>query len=73
MFPGSRARPVHRADNLAAICEPIVLTIWNPQHLTTLLASTACYVDCFTLLYFLFVYASTPHKDPCGHGGTITL
>jgi hypothetical protein len=24
MFPGSRARPVRRADNLTAICEPIV-------------------------------------------------
>jgi hypothetical protein len=24
MFLGSRARPVRRADNLAAICEPIV-------------------------------------------------
>jgi hypothetical protein len=35
MFLGSRARPVHRADNLAAICEP---TEWDPQHFTTLQA-----------------------------------
>jgi hypothetical protein len=32
----SRARQVRRADNLTAICEPIVYTMWNPQHLTTL-------------------------------------
>jgi hypothetical protein len=32
----SRARPVRRADNLAAICEPTVSTMWDPQHLTTL-------------------------------------
>jgi hypothetical protein len=24
MFLGSRARPVHRTDNLTAICDPIV-------------------------------------------------
>jgi hypothetical protein len=39
MFLGSRARPVSRADNLASICEPIVYTMWDPQHLT------ACYGD----------------------------
>jgi hypothetical protein len=47
MFVGSRARAVRGADNLAAICEPIVYTMWNPQHLTTLQASMACYKDCF--------------------------
>jgi hypothetical protein len=26
MFPGSRVRPVRRANNLTAICEPIVYT-----------------------------------------------
>jgi hypothetical protein len=36
MFLGSRVRPVHRADNLTAICEPFVYTMWDPQHLTTL-------------------------------------
>jgi hypothetical protein len=36
MFMGSRARPVRKADNLIAICEPIVYTIWDPQHLITL-------------------------------------
>jgi hypothetical protein len=30
------ARPVHKADNLTAICEPIVETLRDSQHLTTL-------------------------------------
>jgi hypothetical protein len=29
MFPGSRTRRVHRADNLTAICEPIIWTMWD--------------------------------------------
>jgi hypothetical protein len=49
MFLGSRARPVRGADNLTTICEPIIWTMWDPQHLATLSASTACYGDSFTL------------------------
>jgi hypothetical protein len=30
MFPGSKVRPVRRADNRTTICEPIVLTMWDP-------------------------------------------
>jgi hypothetical protein len=41
---------VRKADNLTAIFEPIVQIMWNPQHLTTLYASTACYGDSFALL-----------------------
>jgi hypothetical protein len=33
MFLGSKAWSVRRADNLSAICEPIVYTMWDPQHL----------------------------------------
>jgi hypothetical protein len=36
MFLGSKVRPMRGADNLAAIYEPIVQTMWDPQHLTTL-------------------------------------
>jgi hypothetical protein len=36
MFLGSKVRPVRRAVNLATICESIVLTMWDPYHLTTL-------------------------------------
>jgi hypothetical protein len=30
MFLGSKARPERKADNLTAIYEPIVLTMWDP-------------------------------------------
>jgi hypothetical protein len=35
MFLGAIARPVGRADNLTAICEPIMYIMWNLQHLIT--------------------------------------
>jgi hypothetical protein len=31
----SRVRTVRKADNLTAIGEPIVETMWGPQHLAT--------------------------------------
>jgi hypothetical protein len=46
-------RTVRRADNLTAICELIVYRMWDPQHLTTLQASTAYYGDIFTLLSWI--------------------
>jgi hypothetical protein len=46
---GVKGRPVRRADNLAAIYEQTVYKLWEPQRLTTLWASTACYRDTFTL------------------------
>jgi hypothetical protein len=30
MFLESKVRPVRKADNLTAICEPIVYTLWDP-------------------------------------------
>jgi hypothetical protein len=30
IFLGSKVQLVHRADDLATICEPIVWTMWNP-------------------------------------------
>jgi hypothetical protein len=33
-LPGSKERPARKADNLTAICEPIVYTMWVPEHLT---------------------------------------
>jgi hypothetical protein len=41
-FSGGKKRPVCRADNLAAICEPDVCKLWEPQPVTTLRATTAC-------------------------------
>jgi hypothetical protein len=45
---GGKARPARKADNLTAICEPIVYKMWDLQRLTTLWACTACYRDSFT-------------------------
>jgi hypothetical protein len=45
---GSITRPEREADYLTAICDPIVYTMWDPQHLPTLEVSTACYRDSFT-------------------------
>jgi hypothetical protein len=50
MFLGSRVRPVHRADNLTAIREPIVYTMWDPQQLTVIQVSTACYGESSVLM-----------------------
>jgi hypothetical protein len=40
---GGKGWPARKADNLTAICEPTVQEMWDPQHLTTLWASTASY------------------------------
>jgi hypothetical protein len=45
-------RLARKADNITAICEPIVRKMWEPQRLTTLWTSTACYRDRFTSFYF---------------------
>jgi hypothetical protein len=48
-----KRRSARKADNLIAIYEPIVFKMWEPQHLTTLWVSTACYRDTFTYFYLL--------------------
>jgi hypothetical protein len=47
-IPVGKGRPARKADNLTANCEPIFYKMWEPQHLTTLWASTASYRDSFT-------------------------
>jgi hypothetical protein len=41
----SRARPMGKADNLSAICKPIVYTVLDSWRLSTLQASATCYVN----------------------------
>jgi hypothetical protein len=53
-LPGGKERLARKADNLNAICEPIVLKMWEPRRLTTLWASTACYRDS---LFFFALYS----------------
>jgi hypothetical protein len=36
IFLGGKTRPVPKAEDLAAICEPVIWIMWDPQHLTTL-------------------------------------
>jgi hypothetical protein len=52
-LPGGKGRPAREADNLTAICESIVLKMWEPRRLTTLWAFTACYMDSFTFFFLL--------------------
>jgi hypothetical protein len=54
MFLGSEVRLVCRDDNLTAIFELIVYTLWDPQQLTAQQASMVCYGDSFTLLFLSF-------------------
>jgi hypothetical protein len=49
-FSWGEGRPARRADNITAICEPIVYKMWEPRRLTTLRASAAFYRACFSLL-----------------------
>jgi hypothetical protein len=39
-LPGGKGRPVLIADNLTAICQPIVYRMWEPRSLTTLWATS---------------------------------
>jgi hypothetical protein len=39
------------AHNLTDICKATVSTMWDPQYLTILQTSTACYGASFTSLY----------------------
>jgi hypothetical protein len=52
-LPGGKWRPALEADNLTAIREPIVCKMWEPQRLTTLWASTACYRDSFFSSFYI--------------------
>jgi hypothetical protein len=52
---GGKGRPAHKADNLTAICEPIVKKMWEPRRLTALWATTACYRDSFTFIIIIII------------------
>jgi hypothetical protein len=50
-IPGGQGRPERGADNLTAICEPIVYKMWEPRRFTTLWTSMACYRDSFAFFF----------------------
>jgi hypothetical protein len=55
-LPVGKGRQARKADNLIAICEPIIYKMWEPRRLTNLWASTACYRDSFTCFYLYLQY-----------------
>jgi hypothetical protein len=56
---GGKGRPARKADNLTAICEPIVLKqMWEPRRLTTMLYASFTfylYLKRFTGLFNLWI------------------
>jgi hypothetical protein len=52
MFLRISPRSVCGTNNLTATPEPIVYRMWDPQHHTTVHASTACYGDDFTCFIY---------------------
>jgi hypothetical protein len=52
-LPGGKVWLALKADDVTAICELLVSKMWEPQHLKTLWACTACYRDSFTFLSYL--------------------
>jgi hypothetical protein len=56
-LPGCKGRSGRKADNLTAICEPIIYKMWEPRRLTTLWDSTVCYGDSFT--FYLYILQET--------------
>jgi hypothetical protein len=55
--------PARKADNLTAICEPTVWSMWEPRRLTTLWASTACYRDSFSWKWLAVYWQFLPHPE----------
>jgi hypothetical protein len=55
-IPGGKGRPARKADNLTAICVPIVYKMWEPRRLTNLWASTACLRDSFTFTLYKYKF-----------------
>jgi hypothetical protein len=71
---GGKGRAARGADNLTAICEPIVYKMWEPRRLTTLWAFTACYRDSFTILYLFTMNISclAGRIDYCSDGNSVS-
>jgi hypothetical protein len=62
--PGIFLGPGCRADNLAAICQPIVWKMWEPQPLAILRASTACRGITLTFYVYTSRFLVTDLKNP---------
>jgi hypothetical protein len=56
---GSKGRPARKAENLAAIFEPIVQQMWDSLRLRTLQTATVCYRDSFTFFDLNIYYITS--------------
>jgi hypothetical protein len=54
-LPEVKGRPARKADNLTAICEPIVYKVWEPRRLANLWVFMACYRDSFTFCLLMIL------------------
>jgi hypothetical protein len=66
-LPGGNGRPACEADNLTAICKPIVYEMWETRCLTGLWDFTACY-RVFKCLEEMIKFRGLLHKglwDSC--------
>jgi hypothetical protein len=54
-LPVGKGRPARKADNLTAVYEPTVYTMWKPRRFTVLWVSTACYLDSFTFFHLFLL------------------
>jgi hypothetical protein len=50
-FLVGKAWPVRKTDNLTATCDPLVLKMWDPRHLSTQQVTMAYYRDNFAFLF----------------------
>jgi hypothetical protein len=57
-LPGGKGRPVRKADNLTAICEPTVWEMWEPRRLTIPWTSATYYRDSYTFS----ITSQKPHR-----------
>jgi hypothetical protein len=55
-LPGGKGRSVRKADNITAICEPIVYKMWRPRRLTTLWVSMVCFTFYSFVAQFVGVF-----------------
>jgi hypothetical protein len=66
-LPGGKARPARKDDNLTAICEPNIYTMWKPRRLKTLRAPGACLMDSFSCLLSITGVRSRGRAVPAEH------
>jgi hypothetical protein len=70
-LPGGKGRPMHKADTLTAICEPIVYRKSGNLDVLTLWASTACFRDSFLIISVIVITPITMAARSDGRHGCL--